>query len=162
MIQRKQTVYLVLAFTCIVLLLVFPIFSLSAEQAGIVTEGTFGAHGMEGAEGVQTEYPIYLIFISLALFSALGIMSFKNRKRQLVVTRISLILHILLAFSLCLFYYVGGNMLADKLEANGFENIHFDLSTGFFLVVAAIPFIILSIRGIKQDEELLKSIDRIR
>lgn len=162
MLQRKQTIYLALAFICLVLLLVFPIFSISAERAGLTYSGAFGAYGMTGSEGESVEFPLFILIIVLALFTSFSIMSYKNRKRQLVVCRINLILHILMVLSFIGIYYMGKSTVLEDLEKRAFSNTAFTLDIGFYLAAATIPFLILAIRGIKQDEALLKSIDRIR
>lgn len=79
-----------------------------------------------------------------------------------MICRINLILNILVVFALSLFFYVGKGIVLDQLKEEGFEQVEFKLATGFFVAVAAIPFLIMAIRGIKSDEKLLKSIDRIR
>lgn len=161
MIQRKQTIYLALALGCQLIMLFVSIFTVSSTDMGKSVTGSFGAHGVQGEEYSQ-EMPIYLIFASLALLSALGIFLYKKRGRQLMICRINLILNILVVFALSLFFYVGKGIVLDQLKEEGFEQVEFKLATGFFVAVAAIPFLIMAIRGIKSDEKLLKSIDRIR
>ncbi|MCB9225106.1 MAG: DUF4293 domain-containing protein [Crocinitomicaceae bacterium] len=162
MIQRKQTIYLALAFICIVLLLFFPIFNISSERYGEVFEGSFGAHGLYSSDGNSSEFPLYVIYIVLALISAACIMLYKNRKKQLMLTRLNLIFHVLITFSFCVFFYLGKSIVTEELTSKGFANVSFSMDMGFIFLAATIPFLILAIRGIKHDEELLKSIDRIR
>lgn len=161
MIQRKQTIYLALALGCQIMMLFVSIFTVSTQDMGQTIKGSFGAHGVQG-EGYSQEMHIYLIFVTLALLSFLGIMLYKKRGRQLMICRINLILNILVVFALSLFFYVGKNIVSDQLIEKGFEQVEFEMATGFFVAVAAIPFLIMAIRGIKSDEKLLKSIDRIR
>ncbi|UKN01247.1 DUF4293 domain-containing protein [Paracrocinitomix mangrovi] len=162
MIQRKQTIYLALAFICTVLLIVFPVFTITAEDEGVLYKGSFGAYGMFSEDGESTEIPIYLLYIFLAMLSLIALFLYKNRKRQMLVCRFNLILNILLAVSLTVFYYLGKGILEEELTKKGFDAVGFSVDVGFFLAVATIPFLILAIRGIKHDENLLKSIDRIR
>jgi uncharacterized membrane protein len=161
MIQRKQTIYLLLALICALLLLFYPIFSLSAVSFGKVYEGSFGAKGIQGEDYTQA-FPMYILFSFMAFLSVAGIALFRNRKKQLLICRINLIIHILIGIGLTVFYYVGKGLALDRLEENGFSNPEFAIDFGFFFAVAAIPFLILAIRGIRGDEKLLKSIDRIR
>lgn len=161
MIQRKQTLYLALAFICMTLLLFFPIFSISSSFEGELVTGTFGAHGLQ-TEEASTDFPLYVIYIVMALVTAAGIMLYKDRKKQLMLMRLNLIFHIMITFSFGVFYYMGKKMLEKELVAKGFQDISFNMDIGFILLAATIPFLILAIRGIKHDENLLKSIDRIR
>lgn len=164
MIQRAQTVYLALAFICMVLLLVFPIFSVETTLGETVTfSGAFGKNGLVG-EGIEGGTPIYPIFIVLALFSLAGILLFKNRPRQLMITRINFVLHVLVVSGVYIFYYFGKGMVQDALQLNGQNDIKvvFYMSVGFFLLIPAVAFVYLAIRGIKKDQNLLSSLDRLR
>ena len=162
MIQRKQTIYLALAFICMTLLIFFPIFGITSQRYDEVIEGSFGAHGLHVTDGGSSEFPLYVIFIVLALLTAAGIMLYKNRKKQLMLCRVNLIFHILIAFAFLAFYYLGRTMVEDALTAKGLTDVTFSVDVGFFLMIATIPFLILAIRGIKHDENLVQSLDRIR
>lgn len=161
MIQRKQTIYLLLAFICNILLFFFPIFSLSAKSFGSEQVGFFGPYGIESADYSQS-FPVFLVYIVMSILTALGIALYKNRRKQLVMCRLNLIFHGMIALGLITFYYVGKNIAIDRITEKGMSDAHVGVEAGFFLVIAAIPFILLAIRGIRADEELLRSIDRIR
>ena len=79
-----------------------------------------------------------------------------------MICRLNLIIHALVSLGLLTFYYVGKSIALDRLKEKGFSDPQFGVGVGFFLCIAAIPFIILAIRGIRGDEQLLRSIDRIR
>ena len=162
MIQRKQSIYLALAFICVTLLLFFPIFNIEYSRLEETAKGTFGAYGMHFGEEGSSDFPLYVLFIVMALLTAAGILMYKDRKKQLMLCRLNLVFHVLIAFSLSVFFYLGKSMVEENLKAKGFGDISFSMDIGFFLLIASIPFLILAIRGIKQDEQLLKSIDRIR
>ena len=177
MIQRVQTIYLTLALICMALLILFPLFSVVATTDGVTIAGEVNSHGFAITEAPTTDaegmtfktaepvdLPIYLIFMSLALFSAASIMLYKNRKRQLLFCRFNFILHILVVISFYVFYYLGQTALATAMaEKTAAEvDIAFSMEIGFYLLIPTIPFLFLAIRGIKNDEKLLKSIDRIR
>lgn len=161
MIQRKQTIYLLLAFICNVLLLFFPIFVLTAVNGGEEQVGYFGAYGIE-TETYSQSYPVFVVFIIMAIMTAFSIALYKNRKRQLLVCRFNLIFHTLITLGFVTFYYAGRGVITEQIEESGASNASLDTGLGFFLCVAAIPFILLAIRGIRADEALLRSIDRIR
>lgn len=176
MVQRSQTVYLVLAFLCMALLLFFPFFSVTSLYEGISATGEVSAYGfaiieaptidLEGMTLTISEpvsMPIYIIVIILALISAACIMSYKNRKRQLALCRLNFLLHLIVVIAFYTFYYLGQDFLKEALtaQAEGVE-ISFSMQMGFYLLIPTIPFLLLAIRGIKNDEKLLASIDRIR
>ena len=161
MIQRKQSLYLLLAFICNVLMFVFPVFSVSAKSLGATYEGYFGPFGLE-SEDYSQSFPIFIVYIVMAILTAVGIALYKNRSRQLMLCRLNLIFHILIAVGYLTFYYAGKGAVMDRMSDKGFSDISFGVEIGFFLLVAAIPFILLAIRGIKADMILLQSIERLR
>jgi hypothetical protein len=162
MIQRAQTIYLGLAFICMVLLLVFPIFSVEVSAEGASTTAVFGAYGVIG-EAESNEFPVYIVIIILALLSAAGILLYKKRPRQLLICRLNLILHLLFTAGVYLFYYFGKAFVSNGITVEGVNaEVIFGMETGFFLMIPALAFIWLAIRGIKRDEKLVKSLDRLR
>ena len=162
MIQRKQTIYLLLAFICNLLLLFFPLFELEVTSSfGSKQSFSFGATGIEGGDDAAF-YPVYILYMIMAILTALGIALFKNRARQLLVCRLNIIFHMLITVGLFTVYYAGKGVVMDRLQEKGFSNVEVYTGIGFYLVIAAIPFILLAIRGIRADEALLKSLDRLR
>ena len=63
MLQRVQTIYLALAFICIILLLNFPIFSITSTVNEIVTVSEFNAHGFKSSTVETESTPFYLLYI---------------------------------------------------------------------------------------------------
>jgi hypothetical protein len=166
MLQRIQTVYLLLAFICMVLLLVFPIFTVevSFENSLEILTAEFGQRGLVSAAFPDGNFPFYIPLIALALFTLGSIFMYKNRKRQLLLSRLNLLLHILLVVAVYAFYYFGAGLIVDHYKDLGQEEVKvvFYMATGLFLLLPTIPFLILAIRGIKRDENLVKSLDRLR
>lgn len=164
MIQRVQTIYLLLAFGCLLMPIFFPLYLVTASTELDVIEVAFGPNGLEGFGVKGGDYPIYLIYSSLCGLCIVGIALFKRRPRQLLVMRISLILTVLVAFSMMLFYYMAESFIAKALEdfIGVDAEVKMSMSLGLYFLIAAVPFLILAIRGVKNDEKLLKSIDRIR
>lgn len=164
MLQRVQTIYLILAFTCSVLLLFLPIYSLSITSDGgePINSSTVGAYGIQG-ETTQA-IPLYLIFVSGAMLSILAIFLYKNRKKQLLVCRLNLLFQIFVAISFIFVSFFGFDYIAGKYEELGFliNDLTLDYGVGYFILFLGIPFLILAIRGIRRDEALLKSLDRLR
>lgn len=166
MIQRAQSVYLLLAFLCMVMLLFFPVFSVEAtsSESQVVLKAVVDQQGVHG-EGLEAGgFPLYIIYIILALFSAACILLYNNRPRQLMITRINLIFHFLLVIGIYLFYYLGAGFVEERVyNLTGEETkVIFYMEIGFFILIPSIAFLLLAIRGIRRDENLVKSLDRIR
>lgn len=177
MIQRAQSIYLLLAFLCMVMLLFFPLFSVTTTYESVSITGVFDSHGFavenlptvdadgmtyDKSEGI--DIPVWGVIISLSLLTAASLMMYKKRKRQLMLCRLNFIFHIIIVIAFYSFFYLGQPLFTEAMQAqtSGDVEVTFNMETGFFLLIPTIPFLFLAIRGIKNDEKLLQSIDRIR
>ena len=153
MLQRIQTIYLLLTITCMICSLFVPFCSfLNNEQ---ITLGAFGLANLpEGLSDVDSRFPYYLCVISVIGLTILTISMYKNRKKQLLLGRINY----LLILATIVFIMVDIDYVAQKLSS--VDMIQYKIGT--FLPVAALPFVFLANRGIKKDEALVKSLDRLR
>lgn len=94
---------------------------------------------------------------SLLLFSAsftlavISIFSYKKRQNQFVFNRLNIILNLIL---LGLFIY-------RSLTLSGEVEIS-EKGIGIFLPIGAVVCLVLANRAIKKDEDLVKSVDRLR
>ena len=103
--------------------------------------------------------PVYaqddMVYSSLFLVSAVlafvTIFLFKNRKRQFVLNRLNLILNL---FLLGFFVY-------RSLILSGETNVS-EKGIGMLLPVISIVFLVLANKAVKKDEDLVKSVDRLR
>lgn len=158
MIQRIQTVYLFLAFVCVALQLFFPTFIIFREVGGETKETMLFL-----SQGLFTK----IIFVLLALFPVVGIMLYKNRGKQLMVTRLGLISYGLVAIAFILIAFLGKDYLIEssimESETLVTEAVYkVGNGLGYYLMFVSVPFMLLAIRGIRADEKLVKSLDRLR
>ncbi len=93
----------------------------------------------------------FLLFFSTAALALLTIFMYKNRKDQFVLNRLNIILNFIL---LGLFVY-------RSLIVSG-ENAISEKGIGIFLPVISIVFLVLANKAVKKDEDLVKSVDRLR
>lgn len=137
MIQRIQTVYLALAFVVTgVLPFVFPLWTLSNNQPEF-----FMAH------------QVYSVLFGLSTsLSLLSVLFYKKRQHQFVLGRLNMILNLIL---LGLFVYRSLNLSGEALAVS-------EKGIGMFLPIVAIVFLVLANKAIKKDEDLVKSVDRLR
>lgn len=150
MLQRIQTVYLLLAFIVVVVAIFFPIVTFESE-AFISEISPLGITYTEGQYEFTGPYGIPPIagYGLLAILILVQLLQFKNRKRQMAIGRW---LYILIIAQVAFNYVLCGAM-AEPVSAWGLA---------FYGPVAALPFIFLANRAIKKDEELVRSIDRLR
>lgn len=136
MLQRIQTVYMIL----------------SALALGALY---FWFPAVENASGVviiSREEPLVfgLIFASIAL-AIITILSFKKRQLQFVLNRLNIILNFVLL----------GVFVYRSLTLSG-ETLVSEKGIGVLLPIISIVFLVLANKAIKRDEDLVKSVDRLR
>lgn len=136
MIQRIQSVYLGLAF---IVMGVLPfLFHLWIENNSKV-------YFMSNI--------LYTVFFGLSTsLSLLSLLSFKKRQQQFVMNRLNMILNLIL---LGLFVYRTLNLSGDM------SNIS-EKGIGMFLPALTIFLLVFANKAIKKDEDLVKSVDRLR
>lgn len=91
------------------------------------------------------------LFLLSVLISLITLFSFKKRKRQFVLGRINIILNFVLV----------GVFAYWTLSLPGEMDIS-EKGIGMLLPIISIVFIALANKAIKKDEDLVKSVDRLR
>jgi hypothetical protein len=136
MIQRIQTLYLFLA-------------------AGISAGLIFVFHLWTNNEGVKVfahyNYTFLGLFIGSALLSVISIFMFKKRKFQFILGRLNIILNFILL----------GIFVTQSLNLSGETNVS-EKGIGILLPIFSIVCLVLANKAIKKDEDLVKSVDRLR
>lgn len=152
MIQRIQSIWLLLAALSISCLLFLPMVTsnLVGGEFYITASGMYQKIGGI-AKQIESYLPLLISVVALTLLCFINIFNFKNRKLQKRITYVSIVLMIGLSFW-CSVY-------AKKMPG-GLELANY--GTGMFLPPLAIAFCLLAIRGINRDEALLRSADRLR
>ena len=136
MIQRIQTIYLLItAGVSGGLIFVFNLWKTT-----------------EDAMFFAKDEMLYLgLFLGSAVLALWAIFMFRNRKLQFVMGRLNIILNLIL---LGLFVY-------RSLNLSGETDVS-EKGIGIILPVFSIVFLVLANRAIKKDEDLVKSVDRLR
>ncbi len=135
MIQRIQHVFLVLAVILNAAYLFSPLFERAAEDPA-----SWIMSGILAGVGIAT------------LVAAVAIFMFKNRKNQMVWLRRGLIFQVLgLGFSAGVLFSMGGvsvNLIDEGLS--------------ILLPAVAFLFMVIALIYIRKDEQLVRSMDRLR
>ncbi len=152
MLQRIQTLFLLGALICLCLVFVFPVW-----------KGTFQVDN-------ETIYPVYDVFVKglsidsiviLAisttniLLCAVAIVLFKKRPVQMKVVAINVFL---IALSVA-FMLLNVKNLSEQIEGTKITELY---NVAFYLPIVALLFHVAAFRFIKKDENLIRSVDRIR
>ena len=136
MIQRIQTLFLA----------VVVIFSGVLPFAVMLWE-------VEGGKAIYAKdnLPILVAFIVVAVLGIIAIFQYKKRQNQFVVNRLNMIVNL---FLLGFFVYRSLNLSGETTVS--------EKGIGMLIPVFSIVFLVLANRAIKKDEDLVKSVDRLR
>lgn len=144
MIQRVQTIWLFLAAFLSGALFIFPLYHYTL--AGVTAPIIMGA---------KNEYLLLLLAALMTLLPLIGIFMFKNRKRQKGLVWLSILSSI--AFIAVMLMKIQ-NLKNATVPAT---NDNFALP-GPIIPVVTIVFLFLALSGIRKDDALVKSVDRLR
>ena len=146
MIQRIQSIYLLVAVGIQILFGLGTYFTFNSKT--LTGEGLFNSEGIQIGGDSKTMFLSFLI----AGLSFVSIIAFKNRKLQIKLANGAALLVIAEVVFLVRSYI--------DLEVIDQEN----LSIGFtvYLIPIAMILNLLAVKYIKKDDDLVKSVDRIR
>lgn len=136
MLQRIQTVYMIFVVLLISALFIwFP----DVKDAS-------------GNALYSLNEPLFLILMTLSIVLAfIAIFSYKKRQRQFVLNRLNILCNFILL----------GVFVYRSLTVSG-ETFVSEKGIGMFLPILSIVFLVLANRAIQKDENLVKSVDRLR
>lgn len=151
MIQRIQTVFLAIA----AILLMLPVFlnwtlaSTDSYQLNAVSiiETTDGV-----AQKAMSSFPIAGAMMLSLFLTVYAIMQYKNRKFQIKLVQGALLVQLVVGG--VVFFY------ADKMSELATEGVSYSPTLAILLV--NVVLFVLAIRGIKKDDALVRSADRLR
>lgn len=155
MIQRIQSVWLFLATTAIFALFLFPYVQvLNPDGTGRSIKVT-GVYENLNGQVVQTEpfLALTIVTVIVALIPFIIIFFYKNRKLQITLSYITILLIIGLSFWTAQVAKAQAGNISLQLENYGL---------GVVLPPIAILFMILALKGIRKDDKLIRSADRLR
>lgn len=155
MIQRIQTVYLLLAAALMSLTLFLPLATIWQGGNEIIIKAWFA----DGTVGFKAPLPLYLGII-LSVATALPLVTIFLYKKRMAQIRLCVSEIVLLLGSvafIALYCYRLCEVLAERMT-----DLNFTLGFASLMPFVAIFFVVLAIRGIAKDEALVRSLDRIR
>ncbi len=153
MIQRIQTVFLLLALICMGLLLFFPYGNIMTVNNEIVEFSVFGTeYQTEQQAKNYSALPVAIIVLLTCAVSFITILLYKKRMIQIRLSFFNLVIQ--LGSIILMYYFIYS---ANKLFGE-------DFSINVLLIFPLIAMILtfLAIRNIAKDEALVRSLDRLR
>ncbi|TVT40100.1 DUF4293 family protein [Hymenobacter setariae] len=157
MIQRIQSVFLLLLALCMLSMLALPLWhkvdGLTHQELTMNAFG-FDAVGMPTPKGLGPVFLIASAAIASALVAVREIFLFRNRFGQLKLGMLNLLL-IVATFGLQFYFSNKGEALLNPKLEGQFE-------PAFYLPTLALMLNLLANRFIRRDEQLVRSADRLR
>ncbi|MDT0540420.1 MULTISPECIES: DUF4293 domain-containing protein [Croceitalea] len=136
MIQRIQTLYLTIVALLSAILPFFVNLWVASENKEFFA---------------KNDILISIVFYAVAILAVVAIFLFKKRQNQFVLNRLNMILNL---FLLGFFVYRSLNLSGETAVS--------EKGIGMLIPVFSIVFLVLANRAIKKDEDLVKSVDRLR
>lgn len=154
MIQRIQSLFLLLASVCVGLLFFLPYagFVRNGDQFNLLVTGVYEAKGALASHPVNP-LPTIILTALCVLLPIYIIFLYRKRMNQIKLSRLCIFLN----SGLLVMMFVWMDKLALSIS-----NSVKSYQLGFAFPVLAIIFLFLAIRGVKKDEALIRSADRIR
>ena len=150
MIQRKQTLFLLLAVILSVVTMSTPIATVTQE--GLTLHRVYCIMTMDAQGGASFQvWPLFLIMLLASSISVINIFLYRQRMVQAKLCLVSIFL--LIAFYL-------GLAVFSKLLAPEALNFHLTLSAALPAICAILC--VMARKGIIADEKLVRAADRIR
>jgi hypothetical protein len=155
MIQRIQSLYLLMTTFLSLLFLkgaYLTFFYNSNVSINLAMTGLFKIDGISGTEKIGDAWVILIIGILIPLFSVLAIFLFKKRDLQIKLVKFLLVM--IVGFIAASVVY--SIMIITRYDAS------FDHWYKLSIPVVQLILTTLALRGIKKDDDLVKSYDRLR
>jgi len=155
MIQRIQSLYLSLTILLSLLFLKGSFLNFIDKSGSVIKvtfKGIIGDKGGEGVELIEKLLPLSAFMILIPALSLVTILLFKNRKIQLWFS-LSLIIIVVGLIIISILY---SSIVITQYDAN--------IIPGFKIIIPVmlLVFALLAYRGIRKDDRLIKSFDRLR
>ncbi|MWW24943.1 DUF4293 domain-containing protein [Algibacter lectus] len=136
MLQRIQTVYLLVT---------------AGISAGLIFVFNLWTTNTNEIVFAKDDMLYFGLFLGSAVLSLISIFMFKNRQLQFVLGRLNIILNFILL----------GFFVYQSLNLSG-ETAVSEKGIGMLLPLVSIVLLALANKAIKKDEDLVKSVDRLR
>lgn len=151
MIQRKQTLYLLLSLVVTVACLCMPVAMLEPRGMGLPTMVYNLGTAVSGVGVGFGNWPLFALLVVTVPLEAFAVFSYRRRPLQAKLCSWSIVF--------CLAWYV---YYAFALHAAAGDEYAFHLQFAACLPLVAVIALFLARRGVIHDEKLVRSADRLR
>ena len=161
MIQRVQSIFLLIAIIIPIVLIFIPLGYVDTELARYVYNSISLKEMIpDGASVIRLYYLAFCLFMTSAL-SAISLFTYKNRVKQMQIVSITMIIFLI---TLLLILWICPDVIFKKFFGARMEDYIFSFNTVPLLIMIVVEALCLFFanRFIKKDEELVRSADRLR
>lgn len=163
MIQRIQSVYLALVALLFVALFFNSVATVQANNQEFIFS-IFGLHLKDVKALELSIYPTFLLGLTLSIIgiTAYAITLFKTRIKQMMIVRFISLLILLFLVMMFMGLNKSYELIVLETKSNSTETMKTTYLFGCILPFVALILNVLAFRGVKKDEELVRSADRLR
>ncbi len=147
MIQRIQSIFLLLASACSFALFGLPFATVKEQVADSALFATDTVYNLNDSTALLG------IYVVAGLLALVAIFLFKNRKQQVVVARIAAVVN-LIGIVLAIVMFIQDSVMESTVTP--------DDGLGLYTPIIGFVLNLLAIRAIQKDDKLVKSMDRLR
>lgn len=161
MIQRVQSIFLLIAIIIPIVLIFMPLGYLTTDGAQYVYNSISLKENIpDGSSVIRLYYLAFCLFLT-AFLSGVALFMYKNRVKQIQVVSFTMIIFLI---TLMLILWVCPDVIFKKFFGARMEDFIFTFNTVplIILIVVEAVCLFLANRFIKKDEELVRSADRLR
>lgn len=158
MIQRIQTLFLLIAGLALIALYFFPVATFFSELAYYkMFIYKLDLKGPEQADvfskGLMMPLGIFNGIIAVVIF--LSIFLYKKRRQQMRLVKLSILMNVILVG---LVFFVYASLIGKTLNTTA----DYSSDAGIYLTLVTLIMLVLANRAILKDEKLVRSVDRLR
>ena len=162
MIQRRQTLYMLLSAILGALLFFIPLMSFNADGNNM----SFTIFGIQNPiENISLSstytWPLVVLTVLMTMVPLVTVFLYKKRELQVRLCRIAMLLIVIFVGVVFLYYESDLQQVIAAVEGDEYQ-LDVAYFIGMVFPLVSLLCQILAIRGIKKDIELLKSVDRLR
>ncbi len=155
MIQRMQSIYLFLVVLLMFFILIFPIAVLIIQDETVIRFFSYSVKRIVNEESIKvfSTFPIFILALTIGIINFYNIFLFKKRIKQMRICVYNMLL--MVGMIVLILYYF-------NVIRNTFEITYYSFKIIMVLPIITIILNILAYRGIRRDELLVKSYERLR
>lgn len=156
MIQRIQSIYLLVAVLAGIATFFFKLATFLADQIYLEWYIYSLRNLTKGSDVIIHDY--YSVFVTILMaavmiLAVLIIFLYKNRRQQLKLGRIAILINIVL---IIVVFFIYPEVIERKLQ------VETTFETGIYFPLISLLFLIMASRAIMKDDKLVRSADRLR